>query len=151
VVQFAERGDSRAAWIDMLCEALGQVGKEVFEMGASLTLHYHSTRGKGKSEEERLLGMTHMRATDVNELAEAVMSCSVASGSREIEAVVNNSDFVVTGLRELEDEKMAMVIAEKPLLLIYEDAAPSSAFTDRSVIWTGNENLFPLIRKMLER
>ncbi len=151
VVQFAERGDERAAWVDMLCEALGQVGKEVFEMGASVTIHYHSTHVSGKSEEERLLGMTHIRARDISEMADAVMSCSVASSSREIEEVVSNSDFVVTGLRELEDEKMAAVIAEKPLLLIYEDASPSAAFTDRAVIWTGNENLFPLIRKMLER
>jgi len=151
VVQFAERGEDRAAWIDMLCEALGQAGKEVFEMGASLTIQYQSPHGEAKSEEERLLGMTHVRTMDVNELAEAVMSCSVASLSRDIDAVVENSDFVVTGLKELEDENMAMLIAEKPLLLIYEDAAPSSAFTEGSVIWTGKENLFPLIRKMLER
>jgi hypothetical protein len=151
IVRFAERGEETAAWVDMLCEALGQAGKEVFEMGASLTLHYNSPRGKAESEEERLLGMTHARASDVNELAEAVMACSVAAPSREVDAVVSNSDFIVTGLRELEDEKMAMTIAEKPLLLIYEDAKPSPAFTERSVIWTGSENLFPLIRKMLER
>jgi uncharacterized protein (DUF58 family) len=154
VVQYAERGEGRAAWVDMLCEALGQVGREVFEMGASVTLHHnspHKGRAGPKSEEERLLGMAHMRASDVNELAEVVMSCSVAPPSRDIEAVIGNSDFVVTGLRELEDEKLAMLIAEKPLLLIHEDASPSPAFTEGSVIWTGKENLFPMIRKMLER
>jgi hypothetical protein len=157
VVQFAERAENRAAWVDMLCEALGQVGKEVFEMGASVVIQYNSSRLTGvrsgrELEGERIMGMTQMTATELNELAEAVMSCSVAPASRDIEAVISNSDFVVTGLRELEDEKMAMIIAEKPLLLIYEQqAAPSAAFTDRAVIWTGNENLFPLIRKMLER
>jgi uncharacterized protein (DUF58 family) len=154
VVQFVDRGEGRAPWVDMLCEALGQIGREVFEMGASVTLHYNSPkrgRGVAKSEEERLLGVAHTRATDVNELAEAVMACSVASASRDIETVIANSDFIVTGLRELEDEKMAMLIAEKPLLLIYEEASPSAAFTEGSVIWTGKENLFPLIRKMLER
>ena len=36
VVRFAERGkDERAAWTDMLCEALGEVGREVLETGAS--------------------------------------------------------------------------------------------------------------------
>jgi len=151
VVQFAERGESRAAWIDLLCEALGQAGKEVFEMGASVTIHFNTQRASGTTDEERLRGTTHLRATDVNELAEAVMSCSVASESRDIQAVIENSDFIVTGLKELEDENMAMVVAEKPLLLVYEDASPPAAFTDRAVIWTGKENLFPLIRKMLER
>jgi hypothetical protein len=154
IVQFAERGEGRAAWVDMLCEALGQVGKEVFVMGASVTFHYKSTdradEEKGGKSEEEVLGVTHIRASDIDELAEAVMSCSVAPSSREIEAVVSGSDFVVTGLKELEDEKMAMVIAEKPLLLISEEASPSPAFTEGSVIWTGNESLFPLVRKMLE-
>jgi uncharacterized protein (DUF58 family) len=156
VVQFAERGEDRAAWIDMLCEALGYLGKEVFEMGATVTVHYHSPPGverrdAASSEEERLLGLTHLRAKDLPELAEVVMSCSVASGSREIETVVSNSDFVITGLKELEDERMAIIISEKPMLLIYEDASPSSTFPDRSVIYSGKENLYPLIRKMLER
>jgi hypothetical protein len=154
VVHFAERGEERAAWVDKLCEALGQVGKEVFVLGASVTLHYKSPgaadKGEGGKSEEEVLGITHARAKDVHELAEAVMACSVAPASRDIEGVVSGSDFIVTGLKELEDEQMAMVIAEKPLLLISEEASPSSAFTEGSVIWTGKENLFPLVRKMLE-
>lgn len=144
VIQFAERtGEARAAWIDSLCEALGQVGREVFEMGASVSVLFDSPTAAQ--------GIRLMPASETTELAEAVMSCSVAGRSRDIEAVVANSDFVVTGLHELEDEQMAMVIAEKPLLLINEKASPSAAFTDRAVIWTGTENLFPLIRRMLER
>jgi hypothetical protein len=78
------------------------------------------------------------------------MSCSVASASRDIEAVVGSSDFLVTGLRELEDDKLAMLIAERPLLLIPEEALPPPSFTYRSVIWTGKQNLSPLIRKIVE-
>jgi hypothetical protein len=156
VVQFAERGEGRAVWIDLLCEALGYIGKEVFEMGATFTVLYRSPpkverRGTWKGGEGRPLGLTQATATDVVELAEAVMSCSVASGSREIESVVSNSDFVITGLKELEDEKMANLIAEKPMLLISEEASPPSTFAGRSVIYSGKENLFPLIRKILER
>ena len=95
--------------------------------------------------------MTQSRATDIDEVAEAVMSCSVAMGSREIGAVVRTSDFVITGFRELEDEKMAMAIAEKPMLLIQDDASPPSTLADRSAIYTGRESLYPLVRKMLER
>jgi hypothetical protein len=155
VIQYSERtGEARSVWIDSLCEALGQAGREVFEIGSSITLQYNSPRryGSDDGEGERVTGMTQMRASDPTDLAEAVMSVSVASSSRAIESVVAESDFIVTGLKELEDEKMAAVIAEKPLLLISEPtASPSAAFTERSVIWTGHENLFPLIRRMLER
>jgi len=158
VVRFAERGDDdRAALTDRLCEALGEVGREILETGASpILLYRHGQRGDGKredgtSEEERSRGMTRIEAEDIDELAEAVMSCSVASNSRDVESVVAESDLVVTGLRELEDERMAMVIAQKPLLLLHEKASPPPAFAGRSVIWTGSEDLLPLIRKTLER
>jgi hypothetical protein len=156
VVQFAERGEGRAEFVDKVCEALGYIGKEVLEMRAGISLQYNSPSVPGAKEnsktgEERLRGLTQSRATDINEVAEAVMSFSVAPGSREIEAVVRSSDFVITGLRELEDEKMATIIAEKPMLLIDEEASPPSTFADRSIIYTGKENLFPLIRRMLER
>ena len=56
-----------------------------------------------------------------------------------------------TYLKELEDEKMAMLIAEKPMLLISEGASPPPTFAPRSIIYSDGENLFPLIRKILER
>jgi hypothetical protein len=158
VVQFAERGEGRAAWMDVLCEALGYIGREVFEMGSAFTVIYHSgpktKRGAWKGAEEAASGLTQARATDVVELAEAVMSCSAASGSRDIERVVSNSDFVITGLRELEDEKMAKLISEKPMLLVSEEttsSSPPSTFADRSMVYTGKENLLPLVRRILER
>jgi hypothetical protein len=158
VVRFAEReGDDRAEWTDKLCEALGEVGREILETGATpILLYRHGPRGNvGRDEEtsgeERSRGMTRIEAEDIDELADAVMSCSVASNSRDVESVVADSDLVVTGLRELEDEGMAMVMAQKPLLLLHEEASPSPAFAGRSVIWTGNEDLLPLIRKTLER
>ena len=99
VVRFAERGDEdRAAWTDKLCEALGEVGREILETGASpILLYHHGPREDGTSEEERSRGMTRIEAEDIDELAEAVMSCSVASDSRDVEAVVADSDLVVTG------------------------------------------------------
>jgi hypothetical protein len=156
VVHFAERGDERAAWIDVLCEAMGHIGKEVFEMGSAFAVLYHSPpeaegRSARKGGERRHEGLTQARATDVVELAEVMMSWSAASGSRDIVSVVSNSDFVITGLKELEDETMARLIAEKPMLLISEGASPPTTFSDRSMIYSGRENLFPLIRKILER
>jgi hypothetical protein len=154
VVQFAERGDGRVAWVDVLCEALGRVGKEVFEMGGTLTVLYHSpTVGSPDASKDggRSPGPIRARATDVLGLADIVMACSVAPGSRDIEAIVSNSDLVITGLKELEDGQVAMLIAEKPILLIPEAGSPPSTFADRSVVYSGEENLVPLIRKILQR
>jgi hypothetical protein len=156
VVRFAERGDDQAAWIDSLCEALGYLGKEVFEMGASLTILYNSPpgvegRGGWKGEAGRSPGPTQVTATDVVELAEAVMSCSVGPGSYEIGGVVSNCDLVITGVKELEHESTAKVLAEKPMLLISEEASPNATISNRSVVYSGREGLFPLIRKVLER
>lgn len=147
VVRFAERSEGRAAWVDLLCEALGYIGKEAFEMGASLVVLYQTPQG----EEGGSQSVTRARATDLDELAEVVMSCSVARGSREVDAVVENSDFVITGLKELEDETMAAVVSRRPMLLLYEEASPRTTFPDRSAIYSGRENLLPLVRKMLER
>ena len=75
-----------------------------------------------------------MKVADVIDLAEAVMSCSAAPSSQDIAEVVN-SDIVVTGLKELENYQMARVLAEKPLLLIHEEASPPPVFTEGQ--WSG--------------
>ena len=155
VVRFAERGEGRAAWTDLLCEALGYVGKDVLEMGAAFTIVYRSPQverpGSWTGEEEGPADLVQARATDVVGLAEAVMSCSVAAGSRDVAHVVANSDFVVTGLKELEDDRMARLVSQRPMLIISEEASPGTAFPERSVVYSGSENLYPLVRKILER
>lgn len=156
VIQFAEREDARAAWVDKLCEALAHVGKEAIELGTGFAILYHSSPeaaflGTDEIEEERSLGLTRARATGLKELAEAVMTCSVASGSREIETVVRDSDFLITGLREMEDQETAASIAGKPAILIYEEgASPPKNLGKGSIIYTGRENLLPMLRMLFE-
>jgi hypothetical protein len=156
VVQFADRGEARAAWIDQLCEALGQVGRQVLAMGPKVSVNFNSPRkteegSEGKeSGRERLFGITSLRAADVIDLTEAVMSCSVASPSRDIEEVVANSDLVVTGLKELEDPQMAILIAQKPLVVVPEASSASLRFTERAVIWSEKQNLLPMIQRIVE-
>lgn len=155
VVRFADRGATKSQWTDSLCEALGQLGSEVLEMRASVVFHFISrqhvqNRVASVTGEENLLGMSHMVADNPDELAEAVMSCSVAVPSREVENVIKESDFVVTGLKELEDDRFTSMMAEKPLLLIREEAKVYPSSSDRSVVWAGRDSLFPLIRKVLE-
>ena len=158
VVRFAERTDEeRAPWTDMLCEALGEVGREVLEAGAGVVLLYHQPSPDGdrprdkRAVPDRLRGMTRTISEDIDQLAEAVMSCSVAQGSLAVESVVDEADLVVTGLRELEDPDLANLLIQKPLLLVHEKSSQVPSLVERSVIWTGKEDLIPLIRKTIER
>lgn len=153
VVRFAERGEDSVAWIDQLCEALGQVGREVLAMGPSVSINFNSPRKTDARVERKNArpGITFMRASDIVELTEAVMACSVASSSLDIEEVVANSDLVVTGLKELEDQEMAVVIAQKPLLVIPEDASPPPRFMESAVVWTEKQSLIlPMIQRIVE-
>jgi hypothetical protein len=148
VVQFAERGEGRGAWIDQLCEALGQVGREVLAMGPNVTIHFNSARKtEGKQGSS---GMAFLRATDLIKLTEAVMSCSAASPSQDVKEVVANSDLVVTGFKELEDGQMATLVARKPLLIIPEEASPPPPIAERAVIWSERQSLLPMIQRIVE-
>jgi len=145
VVKSAERGDDRLAWTDAMCEALGFIGKQAFEMGATFDVVYSAGGGREGRALERAV------ASNVFDLAEAIMASSSAPPSRAVEDVVATSDFVITGLKELEDRAIAAVVSQRPMFLIYEEAAPPSTFDDRSVIYSGQENVAVLIRKLLER
>ncbi len=144
IVQLAERkGEDRQKWIDMLCEGLSSVGKEVLKMGTRLTVIYRS----GDS-------LVAKRVSSLEELAEVVMSYSMAPPSIEVADIVRRSDLVVTGFRELETEGMAAALSAKPVLLISEGAtvsAPPVRLGKRSVVYSGRENFLPLLRRVLER
>jgi hypothetical protein len=148
VVQFAARGEGRAAWVDQLCEALGQVGSEVLAMGPSVTIQFNSpSRDEGERSSS---GTVFLRSTDLISLTEAVMSCSAAPPSRDIEEVVASSDLVVTGLRELEDGQVATLVSRKPLLVILEDSSPPPPLAAKAVVWSERQSLVPMIQRIVE-
>ncbi|HUI01169.1 MAG TPA: hypothetical protein VLX56_06025 [Nitrososphaerales archaeon] len=149
VIQFAERGDAKAPWIDLLCEALARVGKEVIAMGATMVVVYDSPRG-GDETRADLPGLNQASASDDSQLTEAVMSCSAAPPSRNVGAVTASSDFVVTGLRELDDPGVAGLLSRKAVLLIAEGPSSRPPPAVRSLVYSGVEDLTPLVRRVLE-
>jgi len=140
IIQLSERGDRRAPWMDVLCEGLASFGKEVLEMGAGLTLLY-PTEG----------GMVSEDATDIDELADAVMSYSVSPRARDVPEAVMRSDLIVTGVEELEDGRVRRAISEMPALLISEGEDPRTNRGGAALVYSGSESLLPLVRKVLER
>ena len=145
IVQLAERrGEDRQRWIDMLCEGLSSVGKEVLKMGTRLTVLYRS----GDS-------LVAKRVSNLEELAEVVMSYSTAPPCRDIADVVRRSDLVVTGLRELESEGIGAALSTRPMLLISEGTSTSAStpvmLGKRWVVYSGKEDFLPLLRRVLEK
>lgn len=144
VLQLAERGgEDRQKWIDALCEGLASVGKEVIKMGVKMTLIYRSEGA-----------LVAKRVSDLSELAEAVMDCSMASPSPEVADVVRRSELLVTGLRELDSEMMRTALSARPVLLIPESASPYRlpvSLGKRAVVYSGTDNFLPLLRRVLEK
>lgn len=140
VLQVVERqGEDRQRWMDILCEGLASMGKEVLEMGVKLTVLY-------RSEDSLVM----KRISDVDELADAIMSYSTSSPSSQIADVIRRSDLVVTGFRELERGGIAGALSTKPTLIISETGSSPMVFGKRSVVYSGRENLLPLLRRVLE-
>lgn len=144
VVQLADRtGEDRQKWIDALCEALASVGKEVIKMGVKLTVVYRS----GGS-------LAAKRVSDLGELAEVVMDCSTATASPEVVEVLRRSELLVTGLRELDSDRMRAALATRPVLLVPESSSPRMSpvsLGKRAVVYSGRGNFLPLLRRVLEK
>ncbi len=140
LVQTVDRGQDRFSWIDLTCEGLGKVGNHLLEMGATLRISF-SSGGRVSTEE----------VVAPDELAAAMMNFTVsqpeAANARQL---VLDSDLVIMGIKELENPEVAKLAARKPSLLILEDAHPTFLGV-RSLIFSGKENVVPLILRVVER
>lgn len=143
ILQAAEReGEVWSAWMDLVCEGLASLGKEILQIGASLQIVYSLADG----------GLVTKEVRGLDDLAEALMVYSTTRRSPEGggEEILGRSDFMVTGLLELEDPRIAAFVLNRPALLISERASPVS-LGNRSTIFSGRENLLPFMRKIMER
>ncbi len=136
----AVRRDERVGWVDLFCEGVGLLGKELIDLGCRLEVSYGSPSG-----------LTVCQVSDLQDLAEALLSfSSSASGAQFADQLIDRSDVVVTGLREVEEPEIARTLSRKPSMLIHERASPMY-IGERSVIFSGRESIFPLIARVVER
>ena len=135
-----QRGAERLAWMDLLCEGVGLLGKELIDIGSSVEVVYESSSG-----------LIAHRAPSLQELADALMSFSGSVSSAQFTTeLIEQADIVVTGLKELEMPEIARGLSGKPSLLIHERASPIS-LGEHSVIFSGRESVFPLVARVVER
>ncbi len=136
----AAQRDERLGWVDLLCEGAGLLGKELIDLGCQLEVSHGSPSGL----------IVH-NVSDLQDLAEALFAFSgSASGAQFAYQLIDQSDVVVTGLREVEEPGIARALSRKPSLLIHESASPMH-LGDRSVVFSGSESIFPLVARVVER
>jgi hypothetical protein len=139
VIQTVDRGPNRYPWVDLVCESIGIIGNHLLTMGLTLRLTFSSG------------GIQTENVSALNELVDSMMNFS---GSRpemdNVRRLAQDTDLVITGLKELENPEVAQLISRKPSLLILEDAEPGLLGT-QSVIFSGRENVVPLILRVIEK
>ncbi len=136
----AARRDERLSWVDLFCEGVGLLGKELIDLGCHLEVSYGSPSG-----------LMVCQVSDLQDLAEALLSfSSSASGAQFGDQLIDQSDVIVTGLREVEEPNIARTLSRKPSMLIHERASPMY-IGERSVVFTGRESIFPFVARVVER
>jgi len=139
VLRAARREDGGRDWNDVLCEGLASVGRDLLQIGVKLTVVHRTAET-----------LVMDRTSDLNELADVVMACSAEHSSEDVSDLIARSDLIITGLRELEDERIADALSRKHLLLIPEGAV-SASLAKRWAVYSGEESILPLLRRVMER
>jgi len=140
VIEALDRGPARAGWMDMVCEALGEVGKGLIGMGCRVEVVCQSR--------DRVAVIP---ASSLDELADAIMEMwSAQSPGRGWVEVVGQADVVVTGMRDIEEPVLATAILHKPAVLIQEPANPPMV-GGQALVYSGSEDVGWLVRRVVER
>jgi uncharacterized protein (DUF58 family) len=139
IIQTVDRGPSRYAWIDLACEALGLVSNHLLAMGLTLKISFSSG------------GIYTESVSAPDELVNCMMDFSNSRPeSDNVRWLVQDADLVISGLKELESPDLAQLISRRPSLLTVEDAKPVFLGAN-SVIFSGRENIVPLIQRVIEK
>lgn len=132
----------RLRFVDLASEGVGLMGRNLLASKCDVTI----LRRSHDSMEER-------RISSTEELADALIPLSLSErmvDDRDIIQILNESDVLVTGLRELEDLNLANSVSRKPTLLIDEEATPA-LIGEQSLIFRGTEDIRKLIARAVEK
>jgi hypothetical protein len=146
-VQIKKRQDQDyLEWMDLVCEAIGTMGNSLLTAGCLVEILQTSIEDPGSV-------LVH-EITDLDGLSNAVMQLSVPPDpGKEMEnvfRVIDRSDILVCGMRELEDHLVAPPISKKPALAVMEKRASPYVVGQQTMIYTGVEDVRKLISNVLE-
>lgn len=136
------RDQDRIEWMDSACEGIALMGKTVIQTGSDVELLFDSG-GQVAS----------LLATNLKELAEGIMDLSVSQISNlETAAIlIDKSDICVTGFKELQNVRVANVVANKPSLLISDPRTSPARIGDNAVIYDENQDFKELVGNVVRK
>jgi len=141
IVKYAKRRfEEELRWTDIACEGAGLLGYVVLLIGCDVELIY----GGGDHA-----AVSH--AADISELSSSIMEMSVSgeTSSEETYSIISESDICITGMKELEEQLFANAVSRMPSLLVSEPEADVRVIGDRSVVFTGTEDVNPLVNAVV--
>ena len=134
----------RAEFVDLVCEGIGTLGNYLIAIGCRLAVLRAADDGTVESSD----------ASSVQELSDVLMKVSDASKIEtkdKVLEVLGESDVIVSGLLELEEDTLARSIARMPSLLIFESKARPLLVGEKSVIYSGMESLQKIVSQVVEK
>ena len=139
--------EERIRLMDRVCESIGFLGNNLLAVGCLIEITLAS--------KEALGGITTMNASNIEELAEVLMAMwDVEAGNlsdSELVQLVLGSDVVVTGFREMQDRNVAFLLSRKLSLLIKEATPPPPYASEKTIVYSGNEDLRRLVVRLVEK
>jgi uncharacterized protein (DUF58 family) len=148
LVEFAERSrEERLRWMDLCSEGVALLSKSLLGARCRVSLIHRSVTGAvgentAENESELVDALSIMGSA-----APATSKMMIDSYSTDI---LNRSDIIVTGLKEMQESNFAGAVSRKPSLIIKEEASPTIV-SEHSVIFTGEEDVRRLIARAVQR
>ena len=142
LVRTVDRESKELQWMDIACEGAGTLGINIFSLGCGVVLVFCSGRQVVKLE-----------AGDVVEFRENLMQMSRSQTSDDelTSEILHESDICITGMKELEQDLLALEVARKPALLIEDPDSFPKRVGNLSLIYTGKENVSELVNRVIRR
>ncbi len=134
-------------WMDLICEAIGTIGNTLLASGCFVEI-IHATH------EGSLDPISVHEVSNFDELSDSLVLLFGPPNPGEdmgnLLQVIDRSDIVVCGMRELEDRKLAAPISKKITLTVAEERSSPTIIGQRTMIYTGAEDVRKLISNVLE-
>jgi hypothetical protein len=142
LITYADRAlEERLIFVDAICEALAQLGSTFLTIGCAIEV-LHT---KGGSIRWSL-------ATSISELSDVIMEVANFDKSSEMDAfsIMSESHICALGLKELENQQIALASLSKPSIVINEPGANPLIVSELAILFRGEEDLSRIVHEVIE-
>jgi uncharacterized protein (DUF58 family) len=137
VVDNLDGSGDRPYWTDLVCEALGTLGRSLIDLGVDVELIAPSGQG--------------IFLDSVEDLSEAILIVSSSKRKKDTASeLILRSDIVITNEFSMEDPGLLRLLFEKPRILLSRETSLFGK-SRNTVHFSGSENVLQILGRALER